>query len=58
MNFRVFDDLVGSAPGASQESRFRKGKNLVKYYSAKSIEKFWKVNIKFLKFLKHFKNLC
>ena len=26
MNFRFFNDLVGSAPKASQEFRFRKGK--------------------------------
>ena len=42
MNLRFFDDLVGSAPGASQENRFREGK-----YSAKTIEKFWKIYIKF-----------
>ena len=39
MNFRFFDDLVGSAPGASQEFRFRKGKHSAKHYSAKTIEK-------------------
>ena len=39
MNFRFFDDLVGSAPGASQEFRFREGKHSAKNYSAKTIEK-------------------
>ena len=40
MNFRFFDDLVNSAPGASQEFRFRERKHSAKYYSAKTIEKF------------------
>ena len=41
MNFRFFDDLVGSAPGASQE--FLSGKENIqqKNYSAKTIEKFF-----------------
>ena len=39
MNFRFFDDLVGSAPGASREFRFREGKHSAKNYSAKTIEK-------------------
>ena len=30
MNFRFFDDLVGSAPGAPQEFRFREGKHSAK----------------------------
>ena len=30
MNFRFFDDLVGSARGASQEFRFREGKHSAK----------------------------
>ena len=30
MNFRFFDDLVGVAPGAPQEFRFRVGKHLAK----------------------------
>ena len=38
MNFRFFDDLVGSAPGASQEFRFRDGKHSAKNYS----EDYWK----------------
>ena len=40
MNFRFFDDLVNSAPGESQEFRFRERKNSAKNYSAKTIEKF------------------
>ena len=36
MNFRFFDDLVGSAPGASQEFRFKEGKHSAKIYSANS----------------------
>ena len=43
MNFRFFDDLVGSAPGASQKFRFREGKHSTKNYSAKNIENFWKI---------------
>ena len=42
MNFRFFDDLVGSAPGASQEFRFKEGKHSAKHYSAKTIENFLK----------------
>ena len=38
MNFRFFDDLVGSASGATQEFRFREGKHSSKNYSAKTIE--------------------
>ena len=40
MNFRFFDDLVGSAPGAFQEFRLREGKHSAKHYSAKIIENF------------------
>ena len=40
MNFRFFDDLVGSAPGASQKFRFREGKHSAKNNSAKTIENF------------------
>ena len=47
MNFRFFDDLVGSAPGASQKFRFRKGKHSAKNYSVKTIENFLKTHIKF-----------
>ena len=39
MNFRFFDDLIGSAPGASQEFRFREGTHSTKNYSAKPIKK-------------------
>ena len=52
MNFRFFDGLVGSASEASQEFRFREGKHSAKNYSAKSIEKFWKIYIKFINFQK------
>ena len=38
MRFRFFDDLVGSAPGASQEFRLREGKHSAKHYSAKTTE--------------------
>ena len=41
MNFRFFDDLVGSAPGASQEFRFREGKYFSKKLLSKAIEKFF-----------------
>ena len=47
MNFRFVDDLVGSAPEASQEFRSREGKHSTKHYSAKTIEIFWKIYIKF-----------
>ena len=54
MNFRFFDDLVGSAPGtgASQEFRFREGKHSAKIYSAKTIEKFSENLQKILKIFK------
>ena len=46
MNFRFFDDLVGSASaGASQEFRFREGKYSAKNYSPKAIEKFLDIKI-------------
>ena len=35
MNFRFFNDIVGSAPGASQEFRFREGKHSVKQLLSK-----------------------
>ena len=35
----MFNDLVGSALGASQEFRFRKVKHSAKNYSAKTVEK-------------------
>ena len=38
MNFRIFDDLLGSAPRASQEFRFGEGKQSAKNYSPKNIE--------------------
>ena len=38
MNFRFFDDLVGSAPGASQEFWSRESKHSAKHYSAKTFE--------------------
>ena len=40
MNLRFFDDLMGSAPGASQEFRFREQKHSAKNYSVKTIENF------------------
>ena len=52
MNFRFFDDLVGSAPGASQEFRFREGNHSAKNYSAKTIEKFLENLHKILKISK------
>ena len=55
MNFRFFNDLVGSAPKASQEFRFRKGKHSAKNYSAKIIEKIFKNLHKILKISKNFK---
>ena len=39
MNFRFFDDLVGSAPEAPQEFQFREGKHTAQNYSTKTIEK-------------------
>ena len=57
MNFRFFDDLVGLAPGASQEFRFREGKNSAKNYSAKAIENFLENLHKILKISKIFQNL-
>ena len=38
MNFRFYDDLVGSVAGASQEFRSREGKHSANNYSAKTIE--------------------
>ena len=38
MNFKFFDDLVNSTPGATQEFDFRKRKHSAKNYSAKTIE--------------------
>ena len=55
MNFKFFDDLVGSAPGAPQEFRFREGKHSAKNYSAKTIENFLENLHKILKFPKFFK---
>ena len=49
MNLRFFDDLVGSAPGASQKFRFRERKHSAKNYSAKTIEKILKNLHKILK---------
>ena len=57
MNFRVFDDLVGSAQGASQEFRFREGKHSAKTYSAKTIENFLENLHKILKISKIFQNV-
>ena len=47
MNFRFFDDLVGSGPGASQE--FQEGilVHSAKNYLAKTIQNFWEIYIKF-----------
>ena len=56
MNFRFFDDLMGSSPGASQEFRFREGKHSVKNYSAKTIENFLENLHKILKISKIFQN--
>ena len=60
MNFRFFDDLVDSAPGASQEFRFREGKHsakTIKNYSAKTIEKFLENLHKILKISKIFSKI-
>ena len=54
MNFKFCDDLVGSAPGASQEFRFREGKHSAKNYSAKAIERFLKNLHEILKIFKMF----
>ena len=57
MNFKIFDDLLGSAPEASQEFRFREGKPSAKHNSAKIIEKFLENLHKILKIFKtNFKN--
>ena len=45
---------MGSAPGASQEFRFREGKHSAKNYSAKTIEKFFENLHKILKIFKIF----
>ena len=59
MNFKIFDDLVGSALGASQEFRFREGKHSAKHYSAMNIENCFKnlhkISKIFQKFLVKFK---
>ena len=54
MNFRFFEDLVGSAPGASQEFCFRKGKHSAKITKQRLLKKFSKIYIKFEKFSKNF----
>ena len=54
MNFRIYDDLVGLAPGASQEFRFREGKHSAKTYSAKIIVNFLENLHKILKNFKRF----
>ena len=46
MNFRFFDDLVHSAPEASQEFRFREGKHSAKQL-LRLLKFFWKIYIKF-----------
>ena len=56
MNFKIFDDLVGSAPGGSQEFRIREGKHPAKNYSTKTIENFLKNLHKILKISKIFKS--
>ena len=57
MNFRFFDDLVGSALGASQEFRFREGKHSAKNYSAKTIENILENLHKILKNLQNFSKI-
>ena len=47
---------MGSAPGASQEFRFREGKRSAKNYSAKTIEKFLENLHNILKISKIFQN--
>ena len=47
MNFRFFDDLVGLAPEASQEFRFREGKHSAKIAQQRLLKIFWKIYIKF-----------
>ena len=54
MNFRFFDDLLGSAPGAFKEFRVRECKHPAKYYSAKTIENFMENIHKILKISKIF----
>ena len=55
MNFRFFDDLVGSAQGASQEFRFREENIQQKITQQRLLKKFWKIYIKFfLKLSKKF----
>ena len=56
MNFRFFDDFVGSAPGAFQEFRCREGKYLAKHYSTKTIENVLENLHKILKISKIFQN--
>ena len=41
MNFRFFDDLVGSAPGVSQEFRFREGKKFSKKITQQRLLKYF-----------------
>ena len=57
MNFRYFDDLVGSAPGGSQEFRFRAGNIQQNNYSAKTIEKLLENLHKILKLSKKFQKV-
>ena len=49
MNFRFFKDLVGSAPGASQEFCFRKGKHSAKITKQRLLKNFSKIFKKFSK---------
>ena len=61
MNFRFFDDLVGStpgsAPGASLEFRFREWKHSAKNYSAKTSEKYLENLHKIVNIFKIFQNV-
>ena len=58
MNFRFFDDLVGSVPGASQERlRFRKGKHSAKHCSARLLKIFLENLHKILKISKIFSKI-
>ena len=47
MNFGFFDDLVGSAPGASQEFQFREEKHSANITQQRLLKIFWKIYIKF-----------
>ena len=58
MHFRFFDDFMGSAPEASPEFRFAKGReHSDKNYSSNYLINVWKIYIKFAQKFKNFQRI-